>query len=68
MIIFAAAVVVVILAQTILHYFERRELYNRIMSGSLAEYKRNTGKAKKPETAITRHQEVMKAWRDPNGR
>ena len=50
----------VILAQQILHYIERRELQDRIMSRSLQEYKRSDDK---PTSAKSAHERVLKKWR-----
>ena len=52
----------VIVFQAVLHRSERRDLYSRIMSKSLAEYKRG-GKAPPPSA----HSEVLKRWRAKDG-
>lgn len=52
--------VVVILAQQILHYIERSKLQDRIMSRSLQEYKQSDGK---PASAKSAHERVLKKWR-----
>ena len=56
----------VIIIQAILHHIERRDLYNRIMCRDINDY--NHAKARdKPAKTVSRHEEKMKAWRDPNG-
>lgn len=50
----------VIVIQSILHRFERRDLYNRIMCGDIRELRQEKNNIKRP---ISRHQEVMNKWR-----
>lgn len=54
----------VMVVKEIVHYKERKDLYDRIMSDNLTEYKRESGKSEKNEkNIVSRHQEVMRAWR-----
>lgn len=51
----------IIAFQNILHSIERKDLYNRIMCGSAAEYKNiHNDKSKNP---ISAHDRVMRRWR-----
>lgn len=52
----------VIILQSVIHYFERKDLYNRIMSKNLTEYK-----GKKCISAKSAHDEVLKRWRGKDG-
>lgn len=49
--------------QTILHRLERRDLYNRIMSRSYAEYDRRT-----PRSGKTAHEKILEEWRGKGGK
>lgn len=49
----------------IMHYFERKDLYNRLMSKNLSEYKRFSHYSV-PESRETAHEKAIKKWR--NGR
>ena len=52
----------IIVLQNIEHAIERKDLYNRIMCGSVSDYKRiNDDNIQKP---INAHDKVMKRWRD----
>ena len=51
----------VIVLQSILHYSERKDLYNRIMSRSLDDYKG------KPQHIITAHRRRLDEWRKKDG-
>jgi hypothetical protein len=54
----------VIIMQYTLHYFERRDMYNRLMSRDLRDYKQGTSQ-KPPEKHIpSAHERVLKNWRD----
>lgn len=50
----------IIVLQQILHHFERRDLYNRIMSKNLSEYKGET-----PSYQVSAHSKVLERWRRP---
>lgn len=52
----------VIVVQHILHCYERRDLYNRIMSKNLTEYKGNV-----PGYQMSAHERVLKRWRRKKG-
>lgn len=52
----------VIILQATLHFFERRDMYNRLMSKNLTEYKQG---GKPPKKHIpSAHDRVLKDWRD----
>ena len=67
MIIFSAiiaALCMVIGLQVFLHWKERKDLYDRIMSRDLTDYK----KVSEPPKAVPSSlKKVMERWRDPNG-
>jgi hypothetical protein len=52
----------IIVIQSVMHRFERKDLYNRIMSRTLTEYKgeRRTG-------IKTAHDRVLNRWRGKDG-
>lgn len=52
--------IIVILAQQILHHIERDKLQDRIMSRSLQEYKQSD---EKPSSAKSAHERVLRKWR-----
>lgn len=52
----------VIVFQQIIHHFERRDLYNRIMSKNLTEYKGDT-----PGYQISAHKRVLNRWKMRKG-
>lgn len=52
----------VIILQSILHHFERKDLYNRIMSKNLAEYKGGA-----PHSPKSAHARAIKKWRQKGG-
>ena len=61
-----AALLLLLIFREVLHFFERRDLYNRIMSGSLKEYKAATS----PERAVhvkSAHRRAIEKWRDGGG-
>jgi hypothetical protein len=49
------ALLIALLLQTILHHFERKDLYNRIMAQSLTEYKRSAAPPGKVENSIKKN-------------
>lgn len=57
--------VAVILIQALLHYIERRDLYNRLMSKNLIEYKNSGNPPPKPVPSA--HDKVLKKWRNKGG-
>ncbi len=48
----------VIILQAVIHFFERKDLYNRIMSKNLTEYK-----GEKCISAKSAHERVINRWR-----
>ena len=54
-----------IVLQSLLHYRERRDLYNRLMCKNLAEY--NQGKTPPPTTIPSAHDRVLRKWRNKVG-
>lgn len=62
-IIFAGLIAVIIL-QAIFHHFERRDMYNRLMSKNLTEYKQG---GKPPKRIPSAHDKVLNNWRDKVG-
>lgn len=56
--------VAVIILQTILHSVERRDMYNRLMSKSLTEYKRS---GTPPEHIPSAHERVLNKWKRKAG-
>lgn len=52
---------VIIIVQEILHHLERKDLYDRIMSKTLTEYK-----GEKSEKVFA-HERVLKRWRKKGG-
>lgn len=55
----------IILAQAIIHYVERRDMLNRLMSKSLSEYKQGT--TKPPQAVPSAHSRVLNKWRSKVG-
>lgn len=53
---------VVVVIQQIIHHMERKDLYNRIMSKNLTEYKGDS-----PEYQVSAHRRVLNRWRDKKG-
>ena len=47
----------------VMTYMERRDLYTRLQSRDLAEYKRATDGAKPPKSTMSPHEKAMKQWR-----
>lgn len=52
----------IIIIQQIVHHFERKDLYNRIMSKNLTEYKGDS-----PVYRVSAHKRVLKRWRKTGG-
>ena len=53
------------LIQVIFHFIERRDMYNRLMSKNLAEYKSS---GEPPKNHIpSAHDRLLKKWRDRTG-
>lgn len=53
---------IIIALMSVMHYFERKDLYDRIMSRNLTEYKDGGSKHITPA-----HEEVLKRWRSKGG-
>ncbi len=65
---------IIIVIQSLVHAFEnkahrleRRDLYDRIMSGNVKEYKFLSDEKKDDEPHLSAHRRVMNNWRDPKG-
>lgn len=56
--------ITVIIIQAIIHFLERRDMYNRLMSKNLAEYK-NSGSP--PKHIPSAHNRVLNDWRKKVG-
>lgn len=52
----------IIILQSIIHHFERKDLYNRIMSRNLTEYKGESVLSVK-----SAHDRVLSRWRGKDG-
>jgi DNA-binding GntR family transcriptional regulator len=52
----------IIVIQQIIHHLERKDLYNRIMSKSLTEYKGDS-----PGYYVSAHRQVLKRWKQRGG-
>ena len=57
--------IAVIVLQTVIHHVERRDMYNRLMSKSLSEYKQSG--TPPPKHTPSAHDRVLKNWRDKAG-
>ena len=57
--------IVVIILQSLLHYRERRDLYNRLMSKDFTEYNQKNSPPPKPIPSA--HDRVLKRWRNKVG-
>ena len=55
----------VIITQSIIHFIERRDMYNRLMSKSLSEYKQ--GDKKPPKHIPSAHELTLRKWRNKAG-
>lgn len=53
--------ITVIIIQSIIHFIERRDMYNRLMSKSLTEYKRGDTP---PIHIPSAHQRTLNNWRN----
>lgn len=54
----------VIFTQAIVHYFERKDLYNRLMCKDIHEYKNINTEAKK---VLSAHTKTLRNWRSKGG-
>ena len=57
--------IAVIAIQTLLHYIERRDMYNRLMSKNLAEY--NNMNMPPPKHIPSAHELTLRKWRNTAG-
>ena len=55
----------ILLVQQVIHHFERKDLYTRIMSRNLAEYKHSTEPEQK--YPVSAHKKVLERWRERRG-
>ena len=62
MVALACALCGIILFQQIIHHCERKDLYNRIMSKNLTEYKGDS-----PGYQVSAHRRVLNRWRYRKG-
>ena len=53
------------LIQVIFHFIERRDMYNRLMSKSLTEYKQSDKTP--PKHIPSAHEQTLKKWRNKAG-
>ena len=56
--------IVVIILQATLHFYERRDMYNRLMSKNLTEYKKS---GTPPVHTPSAHDRVLAKWRNKVG-
>ena len=56
---------VVIVIQTVIHFIERRDMYNRLMSKSYTEYKQSDKKP--PKHIPSAHERTLQKWRNKAG-
>lgn len=57
--------ITVIILQTIIHFLERRDMYNRLMCKNYSEY---TNSDKKPPKHIpSAHEKTLQKWRNKAG-
>lgn len=57
--------IAVIVLQSILHYCERRDMYNRLMCKDYTEY--NKGKTPPPKHTPSAHDRTLNRWRNKVG-
>ena len=57
--------VVVIIIQSIIHFIERWDMYNRLMSKNLSDYKQ--GDKKPPKHIPSAHELTLRKWRNKAG-
>lgn len=55
----------VIIVQAVMHYIERRDLYSRLMSKNLSEYK--SGSTSHQKHVSSAHDKVLERWRSGAG-
>jgi hypothetical protein len=57
--------IAVIILQSIIHFFERRDMLNRLMSKSLTEYRQDDKNP--PKHIPSAHERVLNKWRNKAG-
>lgn len=57
--------IAVIIIQAIIHFIERRDMYNRLMAKDLTDY--NKGKNPPPKHIPSAHEQTLKRWRSKVG-
>lgn len=57
--------VIVIVIQSIIHFIERWDMYNRLMSKDLSDYKK--GDKKPPKHIPSAHELTLRKWRNKAG-
>lgn len=57
--------IAVIVLQSIIHFIERRDMCNRLMSKNLTEYKQSDKQP--PKHTPSAHDRVLNKWRDKAG-
>lgn len=57
--------IAIIVLQSLLHYCERRDLYNRLMSKDFTEY--NQTQKPPPKHIPSAHDRILKRWRNKAG-
>lgn len=58
--------VAIIILQEFIHFIERRDMYNRLMSKNLVDYKQS-GKPPKSNHIPSAHERVLNRWRNKAG-
>lgn len=64
--VFIIILIVLIALQSCLCYFERKGLYDRLMSRDIKDY-RNKSILNDRKTPVTAHKRTLKNWRDTGG-
>ena len=57
--------IAIIVLQSLLHFCERRDLYNRLMSKDFTEYNQNHKPP--PKQVPSAHDRILKRWRNKAG-
>lgn len=55
----------IIVIQSVIYHFERKDLYTRLMCRDVSDYKNANGKNVK--SPLSRHREVLDKWRGKGG-
>lgn len=59
--------IAVIVIQAIIHFIERRDMYNRLMSKDLSDYHNNSGKIPPKKHIPSAHSLTLQRWRNKAG-